>query len=588
MSGVGDYHYRDYDIGPTLPLDEHARWDDAGVESVPFDLCKSRDPSGKNLLVFHDACWTILRTCFHGAEIPLDRLAVAFRVGPEFYIRHKRAGSKYGDDPSTEIAARDVMRASGSPPDPSCRIAQEWNRNDRSSSSDIFAQIPMEIRHEIAQYLSGVDFYNARLASRSMGYLFFSQAFWRTRFGVDGDRGFLCCLNDANDKAQDWQQLYHCSNVSNRSNKLKDRKKTWERARWLRELCLLTAMSDASETSCYNLDEAKWNWKEVQALLQCDDDLPSSSELPYVNVLRKQTVYFSASIVAIHVSLIKQESTTYVTGLKLVSDDKSTSMGYALPGGWVMHEIKQFKGFEVALGERGIHALRIIVDGHSSPSSWIGSTHKACITNRLILQQNADALEASFDVSTITLYVLIYIDVVHQHYKMVTLAVGHKLFSVESRQPAKASWIDHMMKNALWYPMPPPRKLYFNHESFLGGDPLVPGYRPVAWGLFGGDDGSRLSSLTGITFVSDMDFIRRMSFKYAGEDSPTTNMGVGTPPWPRWGGYTVLPEHFRINGPGGERINRVQALVKECDRTTGRYFGRTEPLYYKVSWTPLM
>ncbi|RMJ20887.1 hypothetical protein PHISP_08242 [Aspergillus sp. HF37] len=329
-------------------------------------------------------------------------------------------------------------------------------------------------------------------------------------------------------------------------------------------------MSDASETSCHNLDEAKWNWKEVQALLQCDEDLQSPSKPPYVNVLRKQSVYFSASIFAIHVSLIKQESTTYVTGLKFVSDDKSTSMGYALPGGWIMHEIKQFKGFEVALSERGIHALRIIVDDHSSPSSWIGSTHKASITNRLVLQQNADALEASFD-----------------YYKMVTLSVGHKLLSVKSRQPAKPSWIDHMMKNALWYPMPPPRKLYFNHESFLGGDPLVPGYRPVAWGLFGGDDGSRLSSLTGITFALGMDFIKRMSFVYAGEDSPTTHMRVGTPPWPSRG-YTDCSEHFRINGPGGESINRVQALVKDCDRITERYFGRKEPLYYKVSWAPLM
>lgn len=400
---MGDYHYTDFDMHPRLPVDEHARWDDEGIEAITFDKWTC-DPSGTRLLMFHDACWAVLRTCFHHAEIPLERLAIAFRMKSEYRIHQTSAGESwdlhYGDDPSETLTVEHVLCPAYSLPNPSRQVAQRWNRNAGLPSRDIFAQFPMEVRQEMAQHLSGIDFCNIRLASRSMSYLFFSQAFWRTRFGADGDRGFLCCLDDGKNKSHDWQLLYHCSNASNRSGMLDDRKQIWERARWLRNICLLTVTSDPSEMSFQDLDEAEWDCKEVQALLPCDKDLPFPPEPLYVNVLRKQGVYLPGFAVTVHISFIRQRDITFVTGLKFVSGGKSTSMGYAFPGSWIMYETKQFKGFQVALSEKGIHALRIIAVDYPCPLSWVGSTHKASITNRLVLQEKVDALEASFDVST--------------------------------------------------------------------------------------------------------------------------------------------------------------------------------------------
>lgn len=168
---------------------------------------------------------------------------------------------------------------------------------------------------------------------------------------------------------------------------------------------------------------------------------------------------------------------------------------------------------------------------------------------------------------------------------MVTLAVGHKLLPVANKQPAMQSWFDHMTKNALWYPVIPPRKLCFNQDAFLGGDPLIPGHRPIVWKLFGGGDGSRLSSLTEITFRGNDNYIPEISFMYACEDLPASHMNVGY----RASGHvdTGWPVFFPIDGPGGERINGMEALVKECDGIKSRYFGRGEPLHYKVRWARL-
>ncbi|KAL1966616.1 hypothetical protein VTN77DRAFT_4027 [Rasamsonia byssochlamydoides] len=60
----------------------------------------------------------------------------------------------------------------------------------------------------------------------------------------------------------------------------------------------------------------------------------------------------------------------------------------------------------------------------------------------------------------------------------------------------------------------PESELFLNERSFMGEDPLIPGYRPLHWTLFGGPDGSDLRSLTGIsvTLFDNQPFV--MKFFY--------------------------------------------------------------------------
>lgn len=61
-------------------------------------------------------------------------------------------------------------------------------------STDCFVFIPMEIRMQIAMYLATADFLALRHASRSMAKVFDIQSFWKSRFLVVQDRGFLAYL----------------------------------------------------------------------------------------------------------------------------------------------------------------------------------------------------------------------------------------------------------------------------------------------------------------------------------------------------------------------------------------------------------
>lgn len=74
-----------------------------------------------------------------------------------------------------------------------------------------FERIPLEIRLEIATYLSTVDFLNLRFCLRAMADIFEDQAFWKTRFFIHGDRGYLAFLTEDIQRARDWRLTYRCT-----------------------------------------------------------------------------------------------------------------------------------------------------------------------------------------------------------------------------------------------------------------------------------------------------------------------------------------------------------------------------------------
>lgn len=110
---------------------------------------------------------------------------------------------------------------------------------------------------------------------------------------------------------------------------------------------------------------------------------------------------------------------------------------------------------------------------------------------------------------------------------MFSLAVGTKSPLVESKVPL--SLTQHMMQNALWFPGRPPTNVIHNEGSFPEGDPLIPGYRPVLWTLFGGYDGSKLSTLKKVAVEMGGDQLLDMRFCYGGKPRRESRFSAGFP-----------------------------------------------------------
>jgi hypothetical protein len=389
VSGLGVYQYSQTGYIVQVPTGD----DDSTIRTFSISDFHNRE---RDSFLFHDACWNIMQTCFYtSASIPLGRLAEALRQSPS-----QRPGTCHNpctpQDPTKHIDAQDIIGRRKKQPKPRFSAAQ---MAPSCTTNDTFAALPPEIRHEVAQYLPTVDFYNLRLASRSMGQLFFDSTFWATRFEVDGERGFLSCLKQKrlgeHAEINDWQAIYSCSSAARLSWRLMLRNDFWRRYQWFKDVTTMSIQPDQSDINQKSLGD--WHWREVQGHLRCDEDLPLRPYPDYAKVLRTYGVFIPHGLAAIVVSLIKEESTTYITGLRFLSAYSAASLGYISSGSPIIHTSADFSGFMLAVSENGIHALKVLPS--EGTSSWIGNPVACSITRRLALQNPVKALEGRFDVS---------------------------------------------------------------------------------------------------------------------------------------------------------------------------------------------
>ncbi|OQD66227.1 hypothetical protein PENPOL_c005G06715 [Penicillium polonicum] len=117
-----------------------------------------------------------------------------------------------------------------------------------------------------------------------------------------------------------------------------------------------------------------------------------------------QVVLLESYIIGLGVSIIREGTETYVTGLDLLNADPERPniiLGYRLPGQSVTINLygEQLIGFAVIVGEAGIHAIRPIFNENIT-TSWIGLPEgsKNSKTTELILERDIKAISGKFDV----------------------------------------------------------------------------------------------------------------------------------------------------------------------------------------------
>ena len=123
-------------------------------------------------------------------------------------------------------------------------------------------------------------------------------------------------------------------------------------------------------------------WIEASGKLRCDRmkklDEPPASDDTCSNCLGRHHLYtqnvpFSGAVVAILVSVLSEEESTFITGLELVYDDPTLNilLGYRVSGMQFHLSLREesLTGFETMVGEGGIHAIRPY---SNTNHSWLG------------------------------------------------------------------------------------------------------------------------------------------------------------------------------------------------------------------------
>ncbi|OJZ83148.1 hypothetical protein ASPFODRAFT_699013 [Aspergillus luchuensis CBS 106.47] len=208
-----------------------------------------------DLYVFHEPCWRRLVSHFSPTEFDVGYVFEALEYLPLPLLRgfHEFAPTDlkppYMWEAVNEGLVRqadyanldDLMRFAKALPSP-------WRPVMSSAPfvADIFQRLPLELIEMIAVLLPTRDVLHLRQVSRGVAPVFSSSAFWKTRFDLNAERGFLWpVVRDLIDTAKgngfDWRLLYHCTCHLTCSQWFRLELRSWEALRWLRDTALALA-----------------------------------------------------------------------------------------------------------------------------------------------------------------------------------------------------------------------------------------------------------------------------------------------------------------------------------------------------------
>lgn len=440
LSGVGSSRYNDYS---NVPLDPGKNWREVDRHEETFEsfdidhlfdqnhlpvMMDSHEKSGHGYLM-HESCWRLLQKVVSPQSVPLDRLyqmCASVRFAPRwlyggllwdhgyngiafldyktnysweqcFKVYPEISDQAYVD--STELVGHDFcvdpfyvpstlpfLRActSDSPPGPIF-----WTR-------DCFAPFPLEILEMIAIPLSTKDAFNLRLASRSFLPLFSSYGFWASRFKPMADRGFLAeVLEGCN--AIDLRYIWRVT-VDSCSSVIRNRRRVWSLIQCLAPLLYLRVC-----TAQHVLADAPQSPNNISITAAADLQpkllINGSIRSSYGCAARiYQRISVPPRLCCIAVSLVFCGASSFISGLRFISDDDvDVCVGYINPDDEILWQTSKITGFVLAMGSKGLHAIRVANAGVLSP--WCGNYTNVPITERLNGFESLEYLEAGSDVS---------------------------------------------------------------------------------------------------------------------------------------------------------------------------------------------
>ncbi|OJK02606.1 hypothetical protein ASPACDRAFT_39913 [Aspergillus aculeatus ATCC 16872] len=306
-----------------------------------------------DVYLIHEVCWHRLLEHFGPDELHLGSLFEALELLPYTPGQSHHAFTP-GGHPSfhstfedQEIrrdgrfglpALEELMRFPRDPPLPaSCITPRRRASHRRRTGRDGFQRLPLEIIEAIAILLPTRDILHLRCASRGFVGIFSSRAFWKTRFEINAERGFLLPVlrnyferkgrrrRQEEEGEIDWRLLYHCTCKLGCSWGFRLEIGTWEALRWVRDTALALHSGRPRPLDFRGM-----------GLHHYDNTL--------VRGTYREVVEIHAPVCQVAVSVLQETAKPSITGLDFFFKDGSRAMlGYSCPEAREIHGETQWK-----------------------------------------------------------------------------------------------------------------------------------------------------------------------------------------------------------------------------------------------------
>lgn len=283
-----------------------------------------------------------------------------------------------------------------------------------NATTDLFSQLPQELRSAIATHLSTSDFLNARLALRGLGDIFESQQFWATRFlGHGAERSWVFESHHLSGCTQDWRFLYKQTSDARltQSGALRNRRRVWELAVRLKTALSLNPLDELPHFEDIT-QGGNAEWMTAQAdICSPPPEEPHKTFVRGCRILHRQRVslQLQESDRKIGLSFIQVGEHSYLSGLRFESGSgEVVQVGYrALTEQIFELNSKTLTGIRLAIGPRGVQCLQFVTNRSNDSSRWFGRSDDLPETNCLVSQDPISAIGVELDVSSSILIMVI-------------------------------------------------------------------------------------------------------------------------------------------------------------------------------------
>ncbi|KAJ5711990.1 hypothetical protein N7488_006146 [Penicillium malachiteum] len=376
-------------------------------------------------LMIHRPCWKALMHHFrdetHTVSIDLLFLASLLQIPTGFRGSRDLARELMGIDAQTPIFSSEESRmeryftrvalrdAKNTFPGIDPIINTQTVQGRVVSNTDCFSYLPPELRLMVACRLPTKDMLHLRLASRAMAPVFHMPVFWKSRFELHKERGYMNCF--ARNGFPHWMFVYHCSKRPARG--IEPRcliMEQWVRYEIARERYFMIPYLGPSTTSADRVQALRWqivtdvNYQTTGINQRWMIVKNRPNDWP---VSRTQTVTVDTSedILGIAVFAHSWGSWSEITGFELIygTDKPNVFLGHRLQDMKVIINLsgKTLRGFEVKAGAGCIRAIRPIILGTPEEAyQWIGNpNYNQARSFRIVTAGRVAALTGEFAVS---------------------------------------------------------------------------------------------------------------------------------------------------------------------------------------------
>lgn len=300
-----------------------------------------------------------------------------------------------------------------------------------NQKSDCFRLLPLELRFEIAYLLPTVEYLNLRLASKAMIHIFYALEYWKSRFFIHRERGYLtyllekdyCRSSEPLDTENlDWLLMYHCTKRPKTLIKtLRYRRLQWLHNEWIKDRCIMyggpKSIPSDNPNNFYGL-----LWDSAIGVIQCDRPVryksPEGTSFEKGTCLRccgmhnlspRQIIFLPSELVEMEVSVLAEDEHSFITGfcIKYGENLSRIDFGYQIPGKQIKIDFRnrELRGFEVFAGNGGIQAFcPIFKQEGQNYNSVIGNPDSTCYEIPLTPDGEIRAFTGNFDVSQIFVF----------------------------------------------------------------------------------------------------------------------------------------------------------------------------------------